>query len=264
MDTELQLLAEESCDRSMTYSFLARALADEEIPLSFLESLRAMELETGTELDAFAGGLAELDDDALEGQRRELAADHASALLGMSVDPVSPYESVHTSEKHLMMQEARDAVVAAYREQGFAASKDLRTPEDHISLELDFMAALCERLADAFASQVNSKASAETEVHTESDHEGCSCSAPTRDESDDTLGVEVPAAAARLIEAQACFVRDHLSAWVPGFCDELEDHAATPFYRGVSQMLRAFISDESEYLLSSAEVCGTSREGSAL
>ena len=237
MDTELQLLADEARERSMTYTFLARALADEEIPLSFLESLRTMELQTGTELDEFARGLAELDAAGLEQQRSELAADHAASLLGMSVDPVSPYESVHTSEKHLMMQEARDKVVAAYRAQGFAASKDRRTPEDHVSLELSFMAALCDRLADALESQASTDAQGQVQGQHEAGHEAGS-----------EEGVELSEQAAALIEAQASFLRDHLAIWTPGFCDELEAHGVTPFYRGVAQMLRAYLTDETAYL----------------
>lgn len=239
MDTELQLLADEARERSMTYSFLARALADDEIPLSFLESLRAMELETGTELDAFAQGLAELDATGIEQQRTELAADHAASLLGMSVDPVSPYESVHTSEKRLMMQDARDQVVAAYRAQGFAAAEDRRTPEDHVSLELSFMAALCDKLAAALEPQAKAGAQNEAESHDEPAREGCACTGEP---------VELPAAAAALIEAQARFLHDHLLTWVPAFCDELEAHATTPFYRGVAQMLRAYLFDEASYL----------------
>ena len=232
MDTELRQLADEARERSMTYSFLARALADEEIPLSFLDSLSSMELETGTELDAFACGLAEMDADGREQQRKELAADHASSLRGMSVDPVSPYEAVHTGEKRLMMQEARDKVVAAYRQQGFGASQDLRVPEDHISLELSFMAALCER----FAATVEAHANTDDQVQGDVEGQGA------------VEGTSLSAEAQELMQAQAAFVSDHLVPWVPGFCDELEDHATTPFYRGVAQMLRLFVEDEAASL----------------
>lgn len=265
MKEELAAYAQQAQQRGMTYAFLARALSDEEIPVSFLASLRGVELGSGTELDDFARGLADAD---LEHQRAELAADHASALLGMSADPVSPYESVHTSDTHLMMQEARDEVVAAYRAQGFAASDALRTPEDHISLELSFMAALCEQLADALAS---SETPVDENTQVEPEPLGCPAAGKPQAgpqpqgegdlehqvqvETGDTeaaagepAGIELPARAAEIVEAQARFVHEHLARWVPGFCDELEAHAATPFYRGAAQMLRGFLADEATYL----------------
>lgn len=251
MREELTAFAEEARDRGMTYTFLARALSDEEIPVSFLASLSGVELGSGTELDDFARGLATAD---LDHQRAELAADHASALLGMSADPVSPYESVHTSDKHLMMQEARDQVVAAYRAQGFAVSGEQRTPEDHISLELSFMAELCEQLARELEANPEPTAKIEgTSIGSGKDPEANDDGKTQphdkgEGQGEEPAGVELPAGAAALVEAQARFVREHLACWVPGFCDELEAHAATPFYRGTAQMLRGFLAGEVAYL----------------
>ena len=91
--------------------------------------------------------MAGLAGEGLERVRRGLASDHASCLLGMSPHPVAPYASVYTSTKHLMMQEARDQAVHAYAKAGFAVDDACRIPEDHVSIELGFMAALLEHAA---------------------------------------------------------------------------------------------------------------------
>lgn len=199
-------LAQDMRARAAAYSFLARTLSEDEVTLDFLRALRDDPPQTGTDLDGFARSLAGKDDQWLEEVRRELAADHAAILLGMSAAPVSPYESVYTSDLHLMMQEARDQVLAAYRAAGLAREDSYHVPEDHISLECDFMAALATRAADALEGE----------------------------------GPDLAAAQAS-VGAQQAFVRDHLARWVPALADDLERKARTPFYRGVAQMLRELV-----------------------
>ena len=194
-------------DRAATYAFLSRALSDEELPVEFLSALAAGGLETGTSLDGYMTSLAGLDGAGLEAARRDLAADHSACLLGMSAKPVSAYESVYTSEEHLMRQDAWEQVRAVYAQAGFSAVSTLRVPEDHIAIELRFCAMLLNRAADYAAAGVSD-------------------------------------AAARDMAAQAAFARAHLAAWVPRFCDLLEFRASTAFYRGVAQMLREFVAQE--------------------
>lgn len=193
--------------RAATYAFLARALSDDELPGEFLAALSADVPRTGTDLDAYAASLAGLDGAGLEAARRDLAADHSACLLGMSARPVSPFESVYTSEEHLMRQGARDDVVRAYAASGFRPVGTLRVPEDHVAVELQFCAALLRRAANYAAAHV-------------------------------------PEAASRDLAAQSAFVRGHLAMWTPRFCDLLEERASTSFYRGVAQMLRAFVEQE--------------------
>ncbi len=77
------------------------------------------------------------------GTRQELASDFACALLAAGSYEerrATPYESVFTSESGLLMQEARDDVYRLFCEQHLAVDEALRTPEDHLSFELEFMA----------------------------------------------------------------------------------------------------------------------------
>ena len=207
----VQIDADELRARAGTFAFLARALSDEELPVEFLGALAAGGLETGTALDGYMAGLADLSAEQLEERRRDLAADHSTCLLGMSARPVSPFESVYTTDEHLMRRDSCVKARQAYAASGFAPADVLRVPEDHIAVELQFCAMLLNRAADFVAANE-------------------------------------PEAAGRDMAAQATFVREHLVGWTPHFCDLLEGRASTDFYRGIAQMLRRLVSEESTEL----------------
>ena len=141
--------------------------------------------------------------------RTEAAAEFAALLLNMSADPVFPYESVYASSEHLMMQKARDEVLAAYRSRGFERADGLSIPEDHVGIELEFMARLCQEELEAL--------SAGNEGATES---------------------------ARAAQREFC--ERHLARWVPQLCDDLERRAKSGLYRGLAQMTRQFLAFECE------------------
>ena len=225
MNDQLQELERDLRERALTNSFLARVFSDEEVSVDFLKALRADPPQTGTELDGFAVGLEGLGDAALETVRKELAAEHSALLLGMSPMPVSPYESVHESELHIMMQEQRDEVLKAYRRAGFAKAESYHVPEDHISLELDFVAALANRAADNVKLVLDGAAEA-----------------PAEGEAGPLELAE------RDMNALFSFLEDHLFVWGPKFCSLMLERSKTGFYKGVSQMLDLFLKQEKEYL----------------
>ncbi len=76
-----------------------------------------------------------------------LAVDYARVFLSAGVAQgmaAFPYESVYTSKKRLMMQDARGFAAAAYARAGLQPGKAMyHSPEDHIGLELEYMARLC-------------------------------------------------------------------------------------------------------------------------
>lgn len=216
MENQTAARAQDLRDRALTYGFLSRALDDADLPLEFFSALAQNPPQTGTELDIWACDLEGASPEAVEQARTDVAADHAATLLGMARRPVSPYESVHTSEGGLLMQEARDRAVAAYRASGLSVAEGCRVPEDHVAIELSFMASLANRAAR------------ELEM-----------AAGTEDTS-----TQAQQQAEKAIEAQVAFLEQSLLPWVPGFCDLLEARASTGFYRGVAQMLRAFMEEE--------------------
>lgn len=212
--------------RAAFYRMLA-SLYFAELTDEGIERLRA------TDWDALALGVPEADEGLRamatylarcgSAGRQELAVDFAGAILAAGSYEercATPYESVFTSETGLLMQEARDDVYRYYCEAEIGVDPTLQTPEDHFSFECEFMAALAERTADAL-------------------------------EGGD------PARAAELTATQASFHRDHLANWVDDLCDTLTACARTRFYRGVAQLTRSFIHEDTTLL---AELTTTSEQ----
>lgn len=189
--------------RALTYSFLSHAFL-EEVTIGFLEQLAAHPPVLEGELSRF---VAELSSTDLATVRADVVADFSALFLGMSANPVSPYESVYTSSKRIMMQEARDQVVETYRAEGFRRSNEVNLPEDHIGFELEFMACLCRKEAAASAAADASTAGA-------------------------------------ALNAQRVFLSDHLLTWAPRFCDDVKLHARTGFFRGLAETMQEFLAFE--------------------
>ena len=122
-----------------------------------------------------------------------------------------PCESVHTSEKRLLMQEARDEVLAIYRANNLKKDESWRDCEDHIAVELEFMQVMAKRTADALL-------------------------AGREDEAVEEL------------RTQRAFVRDHLANWVPIFVHDIMQWSETDFYRGAGELLLGFVQVEGETL----------------
>lgn len=144
----------------------------------------------------------------------DLAVDYARVFLGAGIFEgvvADPYESVYTSPERLIMQDARDAVLALYRQFGLDKDEKLNVPEDHIALEFEFMAHLCNRSKEAL-------------------HQG-----------------EYPQAET-FIAAQSNFLHTHLLNWVPRFCDDILACTQSDFYRAVAEMTRGYLHLDQEML----------------
>lgn len=198
--------AELAGQRHMTYVFLS-AMYAKEVSYDLLERMRIEKPFVGESLNSFYN---ELEHTAIEAMRTDLAADYAQLFLGMSAHPVAPFESVYTSEEGLLMQGARDKVLALLRQEGLAIPKDFGLPEDHLALEFDFMAFLCKK-----------------------EQEAIEC-------NDIEMGRQAR-------QKQKQFLRDHLANWVPRMCDDVSDRARTGFYRGLAQLTKEFIEEELYY-----------------
>ena len=75
----------------------------------------------------------------------DLLWDYTRLLVGPYRLPCPPWESVYTSSKRLLLQEASDAVRAAYEEIGLEVGASRLLP-DHIGVELNFMGVLLEKI----------------------------------------------------------------------------------------------------------------------
>ncbi len=83
-------------------------------------------------------------DTASEEQLEGLLWEYTKLFIGPYRLPCPPWESVYTSPKRLMMQEAVDQVLAIYREAGLVVSTADVLP-DHMGVELNFLAVLLQK-----------------------------------------------------------------------------------------------------------------------
>lgn len=202
--------------RARLYGLLARMYRVEVDPL-LLDQLRAMKFPAATGDERMDKGyrmlaayLANVDGATLT----ELAIDYVRAFIGHGIDGHSaayPFESVHVSEKRLMMQGARDEVLAVYHSEGIDKREDWREGEDHIALELEFMQTMAQRTAAAL------RDGNETEAE-------------------------------RLLAVQRSFDEAHLSVWVPTFTRDMRLFAKTGFYQGLSYLTEGFLAVDRAFL----------------
>ena len=127
-----------------------------------------------------------------------------------------PYESVYTSEGGLMMQDAYAEVLHVYRGAGFAKNPGFKEPEDHLAVELAFMALLCGRAVEALR-------------------------------AGDEAGAE------RQLRAQREFLSDHLLNWIDRFTADVRKAAEDGFYFDLATFTEDFLTADAAEL---AEVLG--------
>jgi putative dimethyl sulfoxide reductase chaperone len=193
------ILARVACFRSQMYRWLAVGFfpPDEALVASLesgvmLDELQGATLWLGDDRARLAEGLDDLE--RLEPVTLEgLQADY-ERYFGKSVDRVPARESAYR------WRDVSDVVGAAgdvartlrqqYRQFGTAAAPG---SEDHVAVELEFMAYLCAREAAAWAA-------------------------------------ETPEAARQLRRQQHNFLDDHLGRWLPDFCGQLDRRWDRSFY----------------------------------
>lgn len=140
--------------RESLYRFLVR-LYILEVDLPLLEAMQAMvfpECVSNAALSEGYGLLREYLSRSTGEDLEDLAVDYANIFLAAGVAQGSaafPYESVYVSKTHMLGQEPQSRVAELYAARGFALRKDLpKSPEDHISMELEYMACLCRELGE--------------------------------------------------------------------------------------------------------------------
>ncbi|MCI8366700.1 MAG: molecular chaperone TorD family protein [Eggerthellaceae bacterium] len=202
--------------RSATYGLLSR-LYRVEVDEEFLKEMKGMRFPAATgnsQVDEGYRLIATFLSNTWGNTITDLAIDYVRTFIGHGVDAFSaayPYESVYTSEKRLMMQDARDEVLAIYRSQGLDKQETWKEAEDHLALELEFMQILANRTVDAL------KAGDEDE-------------------------------AIELLTTQKNFLEDHLMAWVPMMTSDMRRFAKTDLYRGLAYLTDGFMTVDFEFL----------------
>ena len=220
-DTMPAELAENLIDfcenRARVYALLSRCY-EREVDAAFAGAFAegaALESDDASLSEGFARLQADLagcagDEGALE----TLAVVFDRAFFGMgprTAQKAFPYESVYTSEGGLMMQDAYSEVLHVYREAGFAKDPGFTEPEDHLAVELSFMALLCGRAVEALR-------------------------------AGDAEGAE------RQLRAQASFLQGHLLNWAGRFASDVRKAAEDGFYFHLADFTEAYLAADAAAL----------------
>ena len=140
-----------------------------------------------------------------------LQAEYTRLFIGPGPVVAPPWESVYFSEERLLFQRETFQVRAWYARFGLTVPSLHREPDDHIGLELSFVAHLGELALQAI--QAN-----EQERFQEA------------------------------LEAERRFLSEHLFKWGPGWCTRVEANSGSEFFRGLSLVTRGALSELSEQL----------------
>jgi len=196
-------------DRENLYRFLGR-LFKGEVDQPLLKHIAGMYFPTKSPDEGLAEGYR-----LMEGYLRsrgqdtltDLATDYKkifTASDSSANSAVCPYESVYTSPERKMNRAAREQVKDIYDAKGLVNANASILPEDHIGLELEYMALLCLEAQQYFKAK-------------------------------DRVSL-----AECLIE-QKDFLAKHVLNWAPAFCADVEKFAATDFYKAVAKIADGFL-----------------------
>jgi putative dimethyl sulfoxide reductase chaperone len=202
--------------RAATYGLLSR-LYRVELDQEMLDKLRGMRFPAATgnsDVDEGYLRIARFLSNTWENSITDLSVDYVRVFIGHGVDAFSaayPFESVYTSEKRLLMQDARDEVLAIYRANGLDKKDTWKEGEDHLALELEFEQTLANRTVEALR-----------------------------------RGDEEEAAA--LLTTQQNFLSDHLISWVPMMTADMKRFAKTDLYQGLAYLTDGFLDTDRAFL----------------
>ena len=133
-----------------------------------------------------------------------LAVEHARLFsgLGASYGATPPYESMHVGNEP--REDRVTNVTAAYRETGFERIDVPAVPQDHLAVELRFMALLAAHESAAW----------------------------------DAFAVEQ---ARTLLEREQTFLDGHLLFWVPTYCERMASETHIPYFGALARMTAAVL-----------------------
>lgn len=135
-----------------------------------------------------------------------LQSDYTKLFLGPGKLLAAPWESVYLSEERLTFQESTLQVRNWYRRFGLVSERLYAEPDDHIGLELSFLAHLALQAVHEF--EGNNEAGAQS-----------------------------------LLEAQKNFLNEHLLVWAGEWCALVVRHASSPFFQGAARLVRGALAE---------------------
>jgi TorA maturation chaperone TorD len=135
--------------------------------------------------------------------------DYTRMFVGPGRLPAPPWESLYRDAERLHLSEQTLQVRAAYQKYGLSPRDLGREPDDHIGFELDFMHKLCEL---------------------------------TKQKAKEGDAASLQA----ILEDQRTFLDEHLLGWVPAWTTDVVKSAETDFFKGMAQLLRAYLALDRE------------------
>jgi len=218
--------------RASVYDLLALGFSDP--TEGSLEALRSRLLEVLKEegilfnWPGFEKELGRLQAAAGQGKLlTRLRLEYTRLFVGPYSLPTPPYESVYREPEPVVMGGSTLDVLKRYEEAGFRLASSFKDLPDHVAVELQFMALLCEEEAQAWER-------------------------------------EDPTVALTLLRREEGFLRDHLARWVPSFCERVLSSTECSFYQAMASLARDYIlldQDHTASLVRLLEVEGYSSGG---
>ncbi len=141
----------------------------------------------------------------------DLRADYTRLFIGPGEVKVAPWESVHFSDDRLIFQKETLQVRDWYRRFGLQTQRVHNEPDDHIGLELEFIAHLAQLALGA-------------------------------------LEKNSPELFNQMLDAQRNFLSEHVLRWGYKFSDELTGNAHTEFFKGIAQFTRGALNGAARML----------------
>ena len=182
-----------------------------------------------------------------EGYTRAAADEYQRLFYAPGRLAAPPWESSWRSAERKVFQRGTLEVRDAYRAQGFRPVSVNRIPDDHVSIELCFMAQLANRAKGAAAgyaleepNAANRPAPASPAPHAQASataaapHSPCPCK---------------PAdAASSALAASKAFLADHLGRWADDYATALAQASGTGFYAYIARCLRELVHADARWL----------------
>lgn len=122
-----------------------------------------------------------------------LKGEYTALFIGPNKLPAPPWESVYRSEERIIFQESTLKVRQAYLEYEFLPSNYPHEADDHLAMELDFMAHLSKMALERFEEEEYAEVS-------------------------------------RLLSSQKEFLEEHLLVWIKDFSREIQNATTHYFY----------------------------------
>jgi TorA maturation chaperone TorD len=142
---------------------------------------------------------------------QDLNVDNTRLFVGLGRVLAPLWESVYYSEERLVFQESTLDVRRWYLRFGLEPENLHKEPDDHIALEMAFIAHLASLGVNALDI---------------GDREQCE----------------------KLVQAQHEFASAHLLRWAPLWCQHVIEHTRTDFYRGLAQVTRGALAGLAQLL----------------